>query len=597
MASFIRKEIPEWMRERFSINQRFLVLCVVAGILCGLAAVVFHLTIETIFEGLWHLAEGSSPAQFIALMILAPTIGGLLVGWITTRYAPEAVGSGIPQTKMAYYNRGGHVRSYIGLARLALASFYIGLGNSLGREGPTVHISAAIASRLGRWGFRDAARIQSMMPVGVAAGIAAAFNAPLSALTFVFEELLDNFSMKSLGGMVFAVVIAAALSRSILGEDPILATKIQTEFTTSPWMLISLPLGLACGLFGHLFTTSTLQLRKTFRKQSLLPRWIQPAIGGFSCGLIGLAAYYLTRQYGNARHSVFSIGYDSLEAAFQNNLILPILVILFVCKMAAVILNYASGGSGGLFSPTLFLGGILGAIAGVLLTQASADVAWLPALPADHSAVGGCVLLGMGAMFAAVIGCPFTSLLIIFEMTGNYDLILPLMAGNVVAWQISKRLRPIAIYDALLLQDGINIRSLPAYRGAQDYRALPVQSIMTTDVFYLASNLTCGEARAIAREESHLFHAYPVLDSEQRLHGVVTRHDLREQAEDMLLSELIAKQDVLSVTASTSIQKAAQALIRHDYQQVPVVSPSDKQKLVGWLTSNDIARQQNAMGD
>ncbi|MBK1834651.1 chloride channel protein [Roseibacillus ishigakijimensis] len=595
MAESTGKTVPDWMRARLSVNQRFLILCIVAGLLCGIAAVLFHFAIEGLFHSLWHFASHQEPRAFIAIMIAAPTLGGLLVGLVGQRFIPETIGSGIPQTKYAYYNKGGKIRSYVGLSRLILGSLYIGLGNSLGREGPTVHISAAIASRLGRWGFRDATRVQSMLPVGMAAGIAAAFNAPLSALTFVFEELLDNFSMKALGGMVIAVVTAAAVSRSILGEDPILTAHLRSDYETSAWMLIALPLGVTAGLLGHLFTTSVLSLRGFLKKRKALPAWLLPASGGLSCGLLGVGAYFLTGHFGNAQNSVFSIGYESLEAAFLNELTVPVLATLLLFKFLAVVLNYASGGSGGLFSPTLFLGGLLGALAGIGFTHLHHLGDWVPHFPPDDKVIGGCVLLGMGAMFASVIGCRFTSLIIIFEMTGNYDLILPLMAGNMLAWQISKRLRPIEIYNSLLLQDGITLRSLPAYRGARDYRELPVQAIMTHDVFQLKGHHTAGEALARIREKHKRFHGYPVVGEHKKLLGVVTHHELRDHPPETLLADLVAEQELLSVTTTTTIRDAAHRMIEHDYQQVPVVSPAKPEKLLGWLTANDIARQQNAI--
>ena len=594
MAEPTPRTLPDRMRASLSVNQRFLLMCLLAGLLCGLAAVAFHFAIEFLFHSLWHFASGQSFGIFIAVMVAAPTLAGLLVGIVSQKFVPEAVGSGIPQTKYAYYNKGGKIRSYVGILRLVLGSLYIGLGNSLGREGPTVHISAAISSRLGRWAFQDATRVQSMMPVGMAAGIAAAFNAPLSALTFVFEELLDNFSMKALGGMVIAVVVAAAVSRSILGEAPILGEHLQTDYETSAWMLIALPLGIGAGLLGHLFTASTLSLRAFLKKRKSIPRWILPASGGLSCGLLGISAYYLTSNLGNAQNSVFSIGYEGLEAAFENELSVSILLTLLFFKLIAVVLNYASGGSGGLFSPTLFLGGLLGALVGIGLINIHNLGDWVPCFPTDGHVVGGCVLLGMGAMFAAVIRCPFTSLIIIFEMTGNYDLILPLMAGNMLAWQISKKLRPIEIYNSLLLQDGITLRNLPAYRGARDYRELPVQAIMTPEVFQLREGQSLSDCLASIREKNKRFHGYPVVDGSDKLLGVITHHELRENAPDLTVEQLLKGQEILSVGPTTTIRDAANRMIEYDYQQVPVVSPAQPDKLLGWLTLNDIARQQNA---
>ncbi|MFK7850829.1 MAG: chloride channel protein [Akkermansiaceae bacterium] len=595
MSELIKRTLPDWMRARLSENQRFLVLCLLAGLLCGLAAVAFHFSIHSIFHWLWGFAKSQEPVWFIATMLCAPTLAGLLVGLSVKYFAPEAAGSGIPQTKAAYYNNGGKITVRSGVMRFVLGSLYVGLGNSLGREGPTVHVSAAISSRIGRWAFNDPARVQSMLPVGMAAGIAAAFNAPLSALTFVFEELLDNFSMKAIGGMVIAVVVAAAVSRSILGEDPVLMTQLSESFKTSAWMLVAVPLGLAAGLIGHVFVASTLRLRKWFKDRRVFPSWLCPAAGGLSCGIIGLSVYFLTEGLGDAQNSVFSIGYGSLVSAFQNELTVGIIALLLVGKFFAVVINYASGGSGGLFAPTLFLGGMLGGLIGVGLADFQHLVEWIPAFPTDSKVIGGCVLLGMGAMFAAVIRCPFTSIIIIFEMTGNYSLILPLMAGNMIAWQISKALQPETVYNALLLQDGISLRKLPAYRGAQDYRKLPVQSIMTHDVFLVGGSEKPGEVIKRISAEDKKYHAYPVVDEEGSLLGVITLQEIRENVLSESISAIMGGQEILAVVPETSIRDAANRMIVRDFQQVPVVSQADPKKLLGWLTLNDIARQQNAV--
>lgn len=595
MSEHTKTTLPDWMRQRLSDGQRFLVLCLVAGFLCGLAAVAYHLSIHHLFGWLWQVAQSMGQVGFCATLLLAPTLAGLLVGVAVFLFCPEAAGSGIPQTKAAYYNRGGKISGRIGIWRFVLGALYVGLGNSLGREGPTVHLSAAISSRIGRWAFRDPARVQAMLPVGVAAGIAAAFNAPLSALTFVFEELLDNFSMKALGGMVVAVVVAAAVSRTMLGEDPVLTARIAEDYKTSAWMLVALPLGVAAGLIGHLFVRCTLNLRGWFRDRSYLPGWLAPAAGGLSCGILGLTAFWVTGLLGSPQNTVFSIGYSSVEAAFEYKLAVGVLGVLLVMKFLAVVVNYASGGSGGLFSPTLFLGGMLGGLIGVGLADLEHLGNWIPAFPADTKVIGGCVLLGMGAMFAAVVRCPFTSLIIIFEMTGNYSLILPLMAGNMLAWQIARHLQPVGIYNALLLQDGINLRKLPAFRGTQDYRKLPVQTIMTHETFPLYAVESPAAALKRIAAENKRFHAYPVLNQEGRLTGVVTRHQLQHPGDAENLAALIAGQDLLTVVPDCSIRDAANRMIVRNLQQVPVVSPLEPRKLLGWLTLNDIARQQNVV--
>jgi CIC family chloride channel protein len=456
-----------------------------------------------------------------------------------------------------------------------------------------VHASSAIASRIGRFVFLDTERVRAMIPVGMAAGIGAAFNAPLSAITFVFEELLDNFSTKAIGGMVVAVVIAAAVSRTILGEDPVLNTHLALDYETSAWMLVALPLGAVAGLLGHFFVGSILTARRFIRSRKWMSSWYTPAFGGLICGVLGLLAFWITSSAGNAQDGVFSIGYGSLEAAFENQLILSILITLLAFKFVAVVVNYASGGSGGLFSPTLFLGGILGGIVGVVLVESNHYFELLTIID-ESQIIGGCVLLGMGAMFGSVLRCPFTSLIIIFELTGNYSLILPLMGGNMLAWAISKKFRPIALYDALLLDDGVSLKRMPLYRGARDYRNLPVAAIMTHDVFSVKSMVTAEENLKEIQQNRTIHHAYTVVDEEGKFIGIVSHHELKEVASETLTLDLVKDQEVIFVHPEASIRDASHLMIQNDIQQLPILSASDKDRLLGILTLNDIARQQNA---
>jgi len=595
-SSTKRRSIPEWMRESLDDQQRFLALCIMCGLICGLVGVGFHVAIHALFEAVWDFARSQSPTQFIAVMLGAPTLGGLIVGITVHHWAPDCAGSGIPQAKSAYFNKGGAIPAKTGLLRFLLGTLYVGLGNSLGREGPTIHVSAAVGSKIGRWGFRDPARKQAMVPVGVAGGIAAAFNAPIAAIMFVFEELLDDFSTKALGGIAIAVVIAATVSRMILGEASIISANLNLHYDTSLWMLVALPIGIIAGLFGPLFTGAILKLRQSLRKRRFLPLWIRPATGGLAVGCLGLAAFFLTGLIGQENRDVFSIGYESLEMAFEAKLAFGILALLFVIKSVAVIINYATGGSGGLFSPTLFLGGMLGGMIGMGVATLHEFIP-IPGYPGPTPIIGACVLLGMGAFFGSVIRNPLTSLIMIFEMTGTYSLILPLMVGNLIAWALASRISPVSIYHALLVQDGISLRQLPSYRGSQDYAKLPVSTIMTHDVETLPLAASIEDVRLDLKTRPQRHHGYPVVDSQGHLAGIVTRSEIQQAGSGSSMNDLIVDQDLFVIDTSCSIRDAANHLISRDFQQVPVVSPTVPDRMIGILTLNDISRQQNAADD
>ncbi|MEM6912121.1 MAG: chloride channel protein [Verrucomicrobiota bacterium] len=586
--------IPDWLRARFSDGHRFLILCVVVGLLCGLAAVAFHWSIQGLFSLVWATARWLGGWQFAAFMILAPTLAGLFVGW-ALRAHPEASGSGIPQTKAAYFNRFGVIRLRDGFWRFVLVSVFVGMGNSLGREGPTIHICASIASKIGQWAFRAKERIQSMVPVGMAAGIAAAFNAPLSAITFVFEDLLDDFSTKALGGVVVSVVIAASVSRMLLGHEPILGVNFPDDFTTAPWMLIAVPLGLAAGLLGHAFVEGLLRTRAFCQEKLVLPMWLQPAVGGVLVGLLGIGVWFWSGSLDEPENGIFSIGYESLGRAFQAEMVVGVLLLLLVGKFLAVIISYASGGSGGLFSPTLFIGGMLGGLAGLGLVWLDGGSHWLVVAETEKT-IGACVLLGMGAFFASVRRCPLTSLLILFEMTQSYSLMLPLMVGNMLSFYLARRLRPISLNNALMMQDGITLRRMPSYQGMRDYRNLPVSAIMTHNVLPVSALRSARECLDWLEERGRRFHGYPVVDAEGRLAAMVMHHELLEADDpEEPIGEWLAGRPLYVVGNGSSVQDAVQLMIQKDVQQLPVVLDGELSRLVGMVTLNDIARQQNAV--
>ncbi|MEM0966186.1 MAG: chloride channel protein [Verrucomicrobiota bacterium] len=576
------RAFPNWLRLRFNDAQRYLILCGIAGLICGLVAVGFHFAIEWVFHGVLALRENFGEGTAFLVLLFSPAIGGLFAGIIVTYIAPQAVGSGIPQVKQAYHNDFGTIRLRDGVWRFIAGTISIGSGNSLGREGPTVHICSAVASALGRYFGLARRRIQAMVPVGMGAGIAAAFNTPISAITFVFEELLGDFSSKALGAILVAVVVSAVVSRTLLGEHPIFNVGGLDDFQLSWWMLMCIPLGIAAAFLGHAFLEILLRVRGRMRDAKRFPRILRPVCGGLIVGIIGSTILILTGRLG-----VFSIGYEDLEGSLQGILTWEILLLLFFGKLVATALCYAMGGSGGLFAPTLFLGVMLGGAFGTGAVEV---------FNLEFYVAAGCAFLGMGAFFAAVIRCPLTSILIVFEMTQNYSLILPLMVGNLIAYLISTRLRAVPIYDALLIQDQVSLKRMPSYQGEQDWRNLPVSTIMTHDPVFLRNADALQSAYQEAGEHQH--HAYPVLGEAEELVGVITHHEIGEaldHGEERTISDLLKEKRIVSVFPDHSIRDVANTLVVEDVMQVPVVSRKNPTKLLGIVTLHDVARQQNAI--
>ncbi|MDP0499963.1 MAG: chloride channel protein [Verrucomicrobiota bacterium JB022] len=581
-----RYSLPELFRARYSDTQRYLIIWIITGVACGLAAVAFHHSIQFVFDAVVHFGRyigGGNPLILGAVLILSPTLGGLISGLILTYLAPHGAGSGIPQTKVRYYRDFGIFRLSEVAWRFILGTISVGSGMALGREGPTVHLCSALASNIGQFFGLAKKRVQAMVPLGMGAGIAAAFNAPMAALFFVFEELLGDFSGKSYFGIIVAVVIASAVQRLIAGEHPAFDLQLG-ELSTAYWMILAAPLGVMAAFLGKAFVEAILRTRQRVSESKQVPKWLRPAIGGLMVGVIGVSIMFLTEGH----LGIFGIGYNDVDAMLNGRLnILFVAVLLLIGKFVASSVAYGFGGSGGLFAPTLFIGAMLGGIVGILGQYV---------IGYDNEIVGAMAMLGMGAFFAAVVRCPMTSIVIIWEMTRQDSLILPLMLGNIIAWLISSRLQPVPLYDSLLLQDKISLRKLPDYQGDQDWRNLPVSTIMTFEPATVQGSQTVQECLDALKKSGTKHHGYPVVDIDGRLIGMITHHEMCERVAtdgQELLTTIMAKREIISVRPETSIRDVAQILVVEDVMQAPVVSATDPQKILGIVTLHDIARQQN----
>jgi len=431
-----------WLLRRMpSERQRLLVVTILAGGLCGLAAVAFHLSImglEALFIDRANTASGHS---WILWSIVSPTIGGLVSGVGLTYFAPAAAGSGIPQVKVAYTLRSGYVTVRETIGKFVLCAIQIGSGASLGLEGPTVQVCAGVSSMLARLARLGPVNSRRMASVGMAAGIAAAFNAPIAAVTFTLEELIGDLDQTMLSGVIVAAALAAVVEHSILGSNPVFHVQGNYQLTKSSSLIWYALLGLLAAIVSVAFTDSLLAVRVWFRKLRKVPRWVQPAIGGAATGGMAVAALALFHLNGIAGDP-----YKTLTLALTGKMTVTAMAVYCVLKLASTVSSYSSGGSGGIFAPALFMGGMLGGAVG-----------YLDVIAFHHSAdsIGAFAVVGMGAVFAGIVRAPMTSVLIIFEMTGGYGLVLPLMIANMSAFALARHWRRTPIYEALLAQDDI----------------------------------------------------------------------------------------------------------------------------------------------
>jgi CIC family chloride channel protein len=435
------------MRRVPNERQRTFLVTVIAGGLCGLAAVAFHRCIGWMELLLIDRANAAPGHSWIWWTILSPALGGLVAGLGLTFLVPAAAGSGIPQVKVAYAFRDGFISLKETIGKFVLCAIQIGSGASLGLEGPTVQICAGVSSMLARGARLSPRNCRRMASVGMAAGIAAAFNAPIAAVTFTLEELVGDLDQTMLSGVIVAAALAAVVEHSMQkSTDPIFHLKRSYELGNPESLVWYALLGILAAVVSVTFTDSLLWMRSQFRRMTGVPKWIQPAIGGLAVGSLAVIGLEFFRLNGIAGDP-----YKTLTLALTGSLgLLPVGAMIAFCllKLASTVFSYSSGGAGGVFAPALFMGGMLGGAVGYLDVMVFHH-------PADS--IGAFAVVGMGAVFAATIRAPMTSVLIIFEMTGGYGLVVPLMIANISAFALARHWRRVALYEALLAQDGIHL--------------------------------------------------------------------------------------------------------------------------------------------
>jgi CIC family chloride channel protein len=459
----------EW---RLRDSQIFLALTIVIGVLAGLSAVLFALSIEAA----GHFLFGMSPSA--ARVMLVPTLVSLLTGALLATYFRDARGSGVPQTKAAYHLRQGVIRPRVPIGKFVTGVLCIGSGHSLGREGPSVQIGAGLASAVGQWLRLPPDRVKTLVPVGASAALAAAFNTPVAAVLFALEEIIADLNAPLLGSTVVASVAAVIVERSILGNEPLF--HVPEYQLQHPLELVAyVALGIVGGLASVAFSKGLLRARGFFLGLPASTRMWQPAMGGFGIGLILLAF-----------PEVAAVGYEHIDQALNGGLVLSAMVLLCVVKGGATILSYSTGNAGGIFAPSLFLGAMVGGAMGLV-------VQWLaPMVNVPVGEPGAYALVGMGTLFAGIIRAPMTSVFMIFEITQDYQIFVPLMVANMISLFISRRYQKESAYQALLKQDRVHLPGPLVQQSVGGWRA---GDVMSTDVERVIVEPAMPAARAIER--------------------------------------------------------------------------------------------------
>src|SRR6266446_4422682 len=488
----------------------FLILTLLIGALVGMTVVAFILLTER-FGARLYPSGGAAWRR-----LLVPVVGSLGMGFLLYRFFPDARGSGVPQTKAALFARGGRISLGTVFGKFFCTSATLACGIPLGREGPAVQVGAGIASVLGRkLGLRPE-KVKALVPVGAAAAIAAAFNTPLAAVLFALEEVVGDMHAPVLGSVVLASATSWAMLRLLLGNDPLFQVP-QYQLVHPGELGIYAVLGVAGGFVSVAFTKLLLWMRARFLRFPRKTVWFQPVAGGLTVGLMG---WFMPQLLG--------VGYKHVGEALNGNMALKLMILLLVLKFFAVVASYASGNAGGIFGPSLFLGAMLGGIVGNVANHF---------LPNYVGTPGAYALVGMGTAFAGIVRAPMTSVVMIFEITRDYAVIVPLMISNLVSFFISGRFQKQPIYEVLAHQDGIH---LPTAETRQQGVQRQVVHAMCEVTEVLSAEMTVQEA--LEKSRSSKLRAWPVCE-ERGVIGVISRstlqHALAEGAATRRLTELV----------------------------------------------------------
>jgi len=418
----------------------FLLLSIFIGVISGLLVVSFRMAIEWLSV----LLLGSSPQPRQARLVVIPALAGLVIAVLTRFVFPNVRGSGINQTKAALYIHNGYISFRTVIGKFLLSALAIGSGYSLGPEDPSLQIGAGVASLISRRFGLSKEKLRIFAPIGAAAGLAAAFNAPISAILFVIEEVIGQWSAAVLGSIVLAAVSSVVVARSFWGAEPMF--RIPAVTLRDPRELLAYAvLGLVGGFASLLFAKSLSYLRPKLRSQPPWSQLIQPAIAGLLVGGIG---YFGLTQ-------VMGAGYEAIDQAMHSQFAWRILLVLALFKIIATTLSFASGTPGGMFAPTLFIGAMLGAAVG------SFEKIYFPHLTGS---IGSYALVGMGVLFAAFLRAPLTSVFMVLEVSGNYSIVLPVILANTIAYVISRVLQPVPIFEQFTHEDGLYLPSMEELR-------------------------------------------------------------------------------------------------------------------------------------
>jgi CIC family chloride channel protein len=577
-----RSQLPAWFRVRSRVGRALdrlevseeavlTVTAVLVGLLTGVGTILFIWLLDVFGEGFGWLNGQLSQIHPWAT-IAVPALGGMIAGPLIYFFAREAKGHGVPEVMQAIALRGGRIRPPVVIIKALASAACIGSGGSAGREGPIVQIGSALGSVIGQLTHLSDERIRNLVACGSAAGIAATFNAPIAGVVFALEVILGEFTTRYFATVVISAVTASIVSQTVLGATP--AFVVPAYSLAHPVdLLFYTAVGVLAPLIAWLFVTTLYYAEDRFDEWKF-PEWLKPAIGGVAVGIVGLRA-----------PQALGTGFAGIESALHNEMAMAGMLGLLIAKLLTTDFTLGSGNSGGVFAPALYMGAMLGGAYGDVIHRF---------FPTVTGPLGAYALVGMAAVFAGAAHAPMTGMLIVFEMSGDYRLILPLMLATGISTVITQRMRRDSIYTLKLSRRGIH---LERGRDVDVMQGVTVGEAMTTDVDVVPGDMTLeGLSQEFARTHHH---GFPVVDDAGLLIGVVSIQDLeralaRGLVQGKTVADIATTKGVLVAYPHEPMWKALRRLGTRDVSRLPVVVDQGSRKLVGVVRRADIVRAYNA---
>ena len=548
-----------------------IIVAIIIGVLGGFAGIGIRAMIlwisEFSFRGGMHFLESVMNTSWYWVLII-PAIGGLVVGPIIYFLAPEAKGHGVPEVMEAILLKAGAIRPRVAFLKAIASAISIGTGGSVGREGPIIQIGSSLGSMVGQFFRVPSRRLKTLVGCGAAAGIAAAFNAPIAGALFAVEIILMDFAVAQFSPIVISSVMATVISRTFEGNFA--AFSVPKYELASPYEIgFYFVLGALGGLAAYLFIKGLYFSEDVFDNKLKIPGYLKPALGGLLVGFIALKF-----------PEIMGVGYDSINNALYGNMIWYIAFILIFMKIIATAITLGSGGSGGIFAPSLFMGAMLGYFFGSFVHQLFPEITASP---------GAYALVAMGGLVAGTTRAPITAIIIVFELTNDYHIILPLMITCIISTIISSQLSRESIYTLKLVMRNIGIK--------EGMETNVMASIQVSDVYRqefdqisAADNFNQVVNKVIRGKGGE----FPVLNNEGNITGIISLGVIKDQMfekdslKDLLIAGDIANTNFETVSLTDNCKTALDKLRLHSYEGLPVVESDENRKIIGMIWQKDI---------